>query len=204
MKGVFAALGLASIAVTNPTHAAADAQCTLTPKQVVTTFMTRFYIDKDVRGAFMTWVDPGYIQHNPMAASGRDAAIGFLEPFFAANPDIHYEIKRVIQLEYRLPKEALDSPFRFRSWTRPRQIAMYLCRLMTGQSYPFIGRCFGGRDHTTVLYAYRKYVHLSRDSEETRILLLGLQERVKEEVKRRPPPLSLYRPAISSKQLTNA
>lgn len=72
------------------------AACKLTPKQVVTRFMTQFYVQKDVRGAFETWVDPGYIQHNPMAATGRDAAIGFLEPFFKANPAIRYEIKRVI------------------------------------------------------------------------------------------------------------
>ncbi|SFG44466.1 Predicted SnoaL-like aldol condensation-catalyzing enzyme [Novosphingobium sp. CF614] len=70
--------------------------CGLTPKQVVTRFMTEFYVRKEVRKAFETWVDPGYIQHNPMAATGRDAAIGFLEPFFAGNPDIHYEIKRII------------------------------------------------------------------------------------------------------------
>jgi predicted SnoaL-like aldol condensation-catalyzing enzyme len=75
---------------------AAAATCKLTPKQVVTRFMDQFYIRKDVSGAFMTWVDPGYIQHNPMAATGRDAAIAFLAPFFAANPDISYEIKRVI------------------------------------------------------------------------------------------------------------
>ncbi len=31
-----------------------------------------------------------------MAATGRDAAIGFLEPFFRGNPAIHYDIKRVI------------------------------------------------------------------------------------------------------------
>jgi predicted SnoaL-like aldol condensation-catalyzing enzyme len=71
-------------------------RCNLTPKQVVTKFMTQFYIEKDVRGAFETWVDPGYIQHNPMAATGREAAIGFLEPFFKSNPAIRYEIKRII------------------------------------------------------------------------------------------------------------
>jgi len=43
-----------------------------------------------------TWVDPGYIQHNPMAESGRDAAIGFLEPFLAQHPDANYSIKRII------------------------------------------------------------------------------------------------------------
>jgi predicted SnoaL-like aldol condensation-catalyzing enzyme len=72
------------------------AKCRLTPKQVVTKFMTKFYVEKQVRQAFETWVDPGYIQHNPMAATGRDAAIGFLEPFFVNNPGMRYSIKRII------------------------------------------------------------------------------------------------------------
>jgi predicted SnoaL-like aldol condensation-catalyzing enzyme len=75
---------------------AVAANCTLTPKQVVTKFMTQFYVDKKVREAFETWVDPRYIQHNPMAETGRDPAIKFLEPFFATHPDIHYTIARVI------------------------------------------------------------------------------------------------------------
>ena len=72
------------------------AECRLKPKEVVTQFMTKFYVDKKVREAFETWVDPGYIQHNPMAETGRDAAIKFLEPFFAQHADINYSIKRVI------------------------------------------------------------------------------------------------------------
>jgi predicted SnoaL-like aldol condensation-catalyzing enzyme len=72
------------------------AGCQLKPKQVVTRFMTELYIDKKPREAFETWVDPGYIQHNPMAETGRDAAIRFLEPFFAQHPAIHYTIARVI------------------------------------------------------------------------------------------------------------
>jgi len=75
----------------------ADAgSCKLKPKEIVTRFMTTFYVDKKVREAFETWVDPGYIQHNPMAATGRDAAVAFLEPFFAHNPAVHYSIKRII------------------------------------------------------------------------------------------------------------
>jgi len=71
-------------------------QCHLKPKDVVTRFMTQFYIEKQVRAAFETWVEPGYIQHNPLAATGRDAAIAFLEPFFQSHPDIKYSIKRII------------------------------------------------------------------------------------------------------------
>ena len=71
-------------------------ECKLKPKEVVTRFMTEFYVDKHVREAFETWVEPGYIQHNPMAQTGRDAAIAFLEPFFKSHPDISYSIKRII------------------------------------------------------------------------------------------------------------
>jgi predicted SnoaL-like aldol condensation-catalyzing enzyme len=72
------------------------AKCRLKPKEVVTRFMTEFYVQKDVRGAFERWVDPGYIQHNPMAETGRDAAVAFLAPLFASNPGISYSIKRTI------------------------------------------------------------------------------------------------------------
>jgi predicted SnoaL-like aldol condensation-catalyzing enzyme len=72
------------------------ASCRLRPKQIVTAFMTTLYVDRKVREAFETWVDPGYIQHNPLAQSGRDAAIGFLEPFFAQHPEISYTIERII------------------------------------------------------------------------------------------------------------
>ncbi|HME37442.1 MAG TPA: nuclear transport factor 2 family protein [Steroidobacteraceae bacterium] len=71
-------------------------ECRLTPKEVVTRFMTQFYVEKQVREAFESWVEPSYIQHNPLAATGRDAAIAFLEPFFQGHPDIVYSIKRII------------------------------------------------------------------------------------------------------------
>ena len=43
---------------------------------------------------------------------------------------------------------------------RPRQIAMYLAKILTLRSLPEIGRRFGGRDHTTVLHAVRKIEEL--------------------------------------------
>ncbi|WP_395373565.1 chromosomal replication initiator protein DnaA [Marinicella sp. W31] len=45
---------------------------------------------------------------------------------------------------------------RKRSIVRPRQMAMYLSKELTDKSYPEIGEAFGGRDHTTVLHAFRK------------------------------------------------
>jgi chromosomal replication initiator protein len=44
---------------------------------------------------------------------------------------------------------------RARNIARPRQVAMYLAKMLTSLSYPEIGRQFGGRDHTTVMHAVR-------------------------------------------------
>ncbi|WP_068074771.1 nuclear transport factor 2 family protein [Novosphingobium lentum] len=88
-------LAVAMLLATMAGSPAQAATCKLTPKQVVTRFTDQFYVRKDVRPAFERWVDPGYIQHNPMAATGRDAAVAFLAPFLA-NPEVRYEVKRVI------------------------------------------------------------------------------------------------------------
>jgi chromosomal replication initiator protein len=63
------------------------------------------------------------------------------------------EIKKRVAEHYRLKTTDLESPNRSRSIVRPRQIAMYLARLLTPRSYPEIGRRFGNRDHTTVMHA---------------------------------------------------
>ena len=52
--------------------------------------------------------------------------------------------------------DELLSPARSPRLAWPRQVAMYLARELTSESLPAIGRQFGGRDHTTVLYAWRR------------------------------------------------
>lgn len=47
----------------------------------------------------------------------------------------------------------------------PRQVAIYLCRELTPRSFPLIGKMFGGRDHTTALYAWRKIGALVKTDE---------------------------------------
>ncbi|MBU6207606.1 MAG: nuclear transport factor 2 family protein [Alphaproteobacteria bacterium] len=70
--------------------------CHLTPKVIATRFFHTFYDELQPRAAFMRWVAPDYIQHNPIAADGRDNAINALEPLFKSAPGMHYEIKRII------------------------------------------------------------------------------------------------------------
>ncbi|HEY1605048.1 MAG TPA: helix-turn-helix domain-containing protein [Allosphingosinicella sp.] len=65
------------------------------------------------------------------------------------------EIQRAVCDHYGLPLRAMTVAGRAREMAWPRQVAMFLCRELTGRSLPDIGRRFGGRDHTTVLHALR-------------------------------------------------
>jgi len=70
-------------------------------------------------------------------------------------------IQKTICDYYKLRTSDLLSARRTRSITRPRQIAMALCKEFTRHSLPEIGDAFGGRDHTTVLHACRQIKKLS-------------------------------------------
>ena len=84
------------------------------------------------------------------------------------------EIIRKVADHYNLRMTDLMSARRSRSIARPRQVAMFLSKMLTSKSLPEIGRRFGGRDHTTVIHAVRKIEELkfvdAQLSEEVEIL----------------------------------
>ncbi|MDJ1114064.1 chromosomal replication initiator protein DnaA [Microbacterium dauci] len=64
---------------------------------------------------------------------------------------------------FRLTVDDLYGSSRSQSVATARQIAMYLCRERTSLSLPKIGQLFGNRDHTTVMYAYKKISELMKE-----------------------------------------
>ncbi|MEM7397892.1 MAG: chromosomal replication initiator protein DnaA [Pseudomonadota bacterium] len=78
------------------------------------------------------------------------------------------DILRTVSKHYGVNRSDLLSGRRNRSIVRPRQIGMYLAKLLTSRSLPEIGRRFGNRDHTTVLHAIRKIEQLMSDDGQLR------------------------------------
>ena len=78
------------------------------------------------------------------------------------------DILRTVSKHYGVNRSDLLSGRRNRSIVRPRQIGMYLAKLLTSRSLPEIGRRFGNRDHTTVLHAIRKVEQLMGDDTQLR------------------------------------
>jgi chromosomal replication initiator protein len=66
------------------------------------------------------------------------------------------DIQKLVATHFNVSRADILSSRRTASVVRPRQIAMYLAKVLTPRSLPEIGRRFGGRDHTTVLHAVRK------------------------------------------------
>ena len=65
-------------------------------------------------------------------------------------------IQKVVADYYKLTVEVLKGKKRSASIAYPRMVAMYLCRMLTDESFPRIGMEFGGRDHSTVIHACDK------------------------------------------------
>jgi len=85
----------------------------------------------------------------------QDCLKQIIEGYSTANID-HNTIMKVVCRYYDVTPEQLKSKKRSREIAFPRQVAMFLCRELTGMSLPRIGQVFGGRDHTTVMHACDK------------------------------------------------
>jgi chromosomal replication initiator protein len=71
------------------------------------------------------------------------------------------DIQKLVASHYNISRADILSSRRTANVVRPRQVAMYLSKVLTLRSLPEIGRRFGGRDHTTVLHAVRKVEELA-------------------------------------------
>ena len=88
-----------------------------------------------------------------------------------ASPSKVVSAKKIIQAVaefYDLKEKEILSSSRKKEIVKPRQIAMFLLREELKSSFPFIGRKFGGKDHTTAIHAYGK---ISGEIEKSEILV---------------------------------
>jgi len=65
-------------------------------------------------------------------------------------------IQKLVAEYYQLKLVDLKSRNNSKSVAKPRQVAMYLCKALTGASLPEIGKSFGGKHHSTVIHSIRR------------------------------------------------
>ena len=80
-------------------------------------------------------------------------------------------IQDVVSNYFKIDKRDMVSSKKSNDIAYPRQIAMYLCRTVGQMSFPRIGNDFGGRDHTTVMHAYKKIEKEIKENTNTKLIV---------------------------------
>ena len=71
-------------------------------------------------------------------------------------------IQSVVCIFFKISKTEMLSSRRSRYLVRPRQVAIYLTKILTSKSLPEIGREFSGRDHTTIIHSVKTIEKLKK------------------------------------------
>jgi chromosomal replication initiator protein len=113
----------------------------------------------DVRaleGALIRVVAYSSLTGRPLNAELATDVLDSLYPKPTAVKNTISDIKAATCERFGISSEELVSHSRTARVAWARQVAMYLARELTQESLPAIGREFGGRDHTTILHAWRR------------------------------------------------
>lgn len=88
------------------------------------------------------------------------------------------EIQKLVSEYYRIRLVDLKSKNRAKPIVTARQICMYLIKKYLDKSLIDIGKCFGGKDHTTVINALRRIEDLQQENSEIRNDLSELEKQI--------------------------
>lgn len=87
-------------------------------------------------------------------------------------------IQRIVAEHFQISVDDMKSKKRSANLAFPRQVAMYLCRKLTNESFPKIGIEFGGKDHSTVMHSVEKIEKEMQNNKE----LTNIVEKLKKEI----------------------
>ncbi|MBM3977058.1 MAG: chromosomal replication initiator protein DnaA [Planctomycetes bacterium] len=89
------------------------------------------------------------------------------------------DLMRELSAHFNVKPADLQSRRRTNAVAYPRQVGMYIARRITRMSLDEIGGFFGGRDHSTVLYAIQKIENLAREDAEFAAQIRQLEQRIR-------------------------
>ena len=88
-------------------------------------------------------------------------------------------IQKIVAEYFQISVENLKSKKRSSNISFPRQIAMYLCRKLTNESFPKIGTEFGGKDHSTVMHSVEKIEYEIKNNSDLASIIQKLENDLK-------------------------
>ena len=89
------------------------------------------------------------------------------------------KIQSIVADYYQIDVADMKSKKRTNKIAFPRQIAMYLSRIMTDESFPRIGIEFGGKDHSTIIHACEKIEEDMKEDKNLETIINTLKQKIK-------------------------
>lgn len=135
-------------------------------------------IDSNIReleGVFNKLVVQASLTHTPVTMEMSEKAINDMIRQKESVISIDY-IQDCVCKYFNITDKDLKSTQRSNDITHPRQIGMYLCRILTNESFPKIGDAFGKRDHTTVMHAFKKIEKEIKENSNTKLVVESVKK----------------------------
>lgn len=130
---------------------------------------------RELEGAFTKLVAYSSVTRTPITLSMAQQTLRSLLPNQERRVTIEV-VMRAVAERYSLQPSQLKQKTNAHEISRPRQVAMYLCKDLTGASLPEIGRHFGGKHHTTVLHSIRKVEELRQSDPDLNKLIHSISD----------------------------
>lgn len=135
-------------------------------------------IDSNIReleGVFNKLIVQSTLNRTPVTMEMAEQAINDMIKQKDSVISIEY-IQDSVCKYFNITQKDLQSAQRSNDITYPRQIGMYLCRILTNESFPKIGNSFGKRDHTTVMHAFKKIEKDIKNNQNTKLIVESLKK----------------------------
>jgi chromosomal replication initiator protein len=111
---------------------------------------------RELEGALTRLMAFSSLQQKPITVDLATEALRGILPDPSMRVISISSIQKAVCEYFSISMNELNGKRRDQKVVKPRQVAMFLCKELTGASYPEIGLEFGGRDHTTVMHSCRK------------------------------------------------
>ena len=132
---------------------------------------------RELEGTLNKIVAMASLTNMPITMQLAERALGDLQHSKEKVITVDY-IQSVVAKYYNIDKSDFKVQGRSGDIAFPRQIAMFLAKQLTGQPLVEIGKAFGGRDHTTVIYAINKIESIIKTDPNTRTIVDNIRKMI--------------------------
>lgn len=130
---------------------------------------------RELEGAWVKLVAYSSVTGSPITLGMAQQALKPILPSQERRITIDSVVRAVAE-RFSMQPSQLKAKSNSHDITKPRQLAMYLAKELTGASLPELGRHFGGKHHTTVLHSIRKVEQLRQTDPDINRLIHSLMD----------------------------